>query len=286
MTNKVLLGGLVAAAVGVAFIAVTTPAWAGSLAQGGPWGNATPQALHTPVAPGTGQAGQMGALGQGRGGRWGATGTAATGGPSSGMQADHLSLLPAADPAGLTQTEIDGLLFMREEEKLAHDVYVTLYEQWGLTQFSRIAASEQMHTDSVKTLLDRYGIADPTSTEVGVFVNPTLQALYDDLVARGAVSAAEALKVGGLVEEVDIQDLDTRLAVNDQADIAAVYANLRSASESHLRAFANGLQAITGSAYQVQVLDAETVATILTGTSGNGFGAGNGTGLGGGPRRP
>ncbi len=282
MSTKYIVGGFVAAAVGIAFAALTLPAWA---QQGGPWANGTPQPLHTPVAPGTGPMSQTGMQGMmGRGGRWGSGGMAGnqTAMDPATMQANHLAQLPAADPAGLSQDETAGLLYMREEEKLAHDVYVTLGAQWGLTQFTRIANSEQMHTDAVKTLLDRYAIADPASAEVGVFVDPTLQALYTDLIARGSTSAAEALKVAGLIEEVDMQDLDARLAVNDQADIAQVYANLRSASEMHLRAFATGYLSQTGSAYTAQILDADAVAAILAGSNGHSYG-GN---MGGGPRRP
>jgi hypothetical protein len=127
-------------------------------------------------------------------------------------------------------------------------------------------------------------VADTTSTEPGVFVNADLQTLYNELVARGSQSAAEALQVGGLIEEVDIRDLDARLAANDQADIAIVYANLRTASESHLRAFAKGVAMTTGTAYKAQALSADAVAAILAGS--NGHGAGNGQGMGGGPRRP
>lgn len=284
MFNKIFFSGLIAAAVGVAFVAIALPVFA----QGGPWNNnGVQQMLHTPVAPGTGTTDPMGGM-MGQGGRWGGMSTGQAGADPATMQANHAALLPAADPAGLTQGEIDGLVYMREEEKLAHDVYVTLGDQWGLTQFSRIANSEQVHTDSVKTLLDRYGIADTASSEVGVFTNPDLQALYNDLIAQGSVSAAEALKVGGLIEEVDIQDLDTRIAANDQADIAAVYANLRSASEMHLRAFATGYQSTTGTAYTAQVLSADTVATILSGSNGHGNGGsgGHGGGMGGGPRHP
>lgn len=278
MFTKIFVSGLIAAAIGIAFVAVTLPVFA----QGGPWNNnGVQQMLHTPVAPGTGATNPMGGM-MGQGGRWGGMGAGQGSVDSTTMQANHVALLPAADPAGLTQSEIDGLVYMREEEKLAHDVYVTFADKWGLTQFSRIANSEQMHTDSIKTLLDRYGIADPASSEVGVFTNPDLQALYNDLVAKGTVSAAEALKVGGLIEEVDIQDLDARIATNDQADIATVYANLRSASEMHLRAFATGYQSATGTAYSAQVLSADAVATILSGSNGHG----NGGGMGGGPRRP
>lgn len=259
MNTKIILSSLLAASVGVAFVAMASPA----LAQGRPWRNEATK------APATAQnMNQTPALGQGNGGNAG-SGQHGTG-----------AALPAADPAGLTQAEIDALLFMREEEKLAHDVYVALYEQWGLTQFNSIAASEQAHTDAVKALLDRYGVVDTTATEPGVFVNTELQALYNDLVARGSGSAAEALSVGALIEEVDIADLDERIAQTDQADILAVFANLRSGSESHLRAFVRGYEAQTGTVYTPQVLDAETVAAILSGTNGQGNGAGDGTAIG------
>jgi len=41
--------------------------------------------------------------------------------------------------------EVKWLRFMREEEKLARDVYLKLFDTWKLTVFSRIARSEQRH---------------------------------------------------------------------------------------------------------------------------------------------
>ena len=79
---------------------------------------------------------------------------------------------PSAASGTLTADEIAGLQFMREEEKLAHDVYVTFYQQYGLTIFNNIASSEATHMAAVKTLLDRYGIADPAAGQpIGVFTN-------------------------------------------------------------------------------------------------------------------
>ncbi|MCP4143444.1 MAG: DUF2202 domain-containing protein [Chloroflexi bacterium] len=63
---------------------------------------------------------------------------------------------PAFSIGEISQAETDGLAFMREEEKLARDVYLTLYEQWELRPFSNIAESEQKHTDAVKNLLGPY----------------------------------------------------------------------------------------------------------------------------------
>jgi hypothetical protein len=147
--------------------------------------------------------------------------------------------LTAIPPSDLTAEESAGLLYMREEEKLARDVYNQMYTLWGQQVFQNIASSEQTHMDQVKLLLDRYGLADP-ALEPGKFTDPGLQALYDQLIAQGSVSSAEALKVGVLIEQTDISDLQTRLAQTDNADIQLVYNNLMSASYNHLSAFTGG----------------------------------------------
>lgn len=138
----------------------------------------------------------------------------------------------------LTQAEIDSLKYMREEEKLARDAYLTLYAKWHLPVFSNIANSEVMHMSKVKDLLDRYGLPDPAAGRpVGVFTNPVLQQLYDDLMAQGSQSPTEALKVGVTIEEVDIDDLQAYLTQTNKTDIIQVYTNLLNASYNHLNAF-------------------------------------------------
>jgi hypothetical protein len=177
--------------------------------------------------------------------------------------------LPGAS-GDLNAEEAAALLYMREEEKLAHDVYVTLYNQWGLAIFQNIANSEQTHTSAIKTLIERYGLVDPASTQVGVFSDPALQELYTTLVARGSQSLAEALKVGTAIEEIDILDLEKHLAETDQADIQQVYQNLLRGSGSHLRAFVSTLQAQTSETYQPQYLSQSAYQAILGSTNGKG----------------
>jgi len=184
--------------------------------------------------------------------------------------------LPAADAQGLSADEAAALLFMREEEKLARDLYNALAAEWDASTFSRIAQSEQAHMDALQTLLDRYGLADPASAQVGVFMDPALQALYDKLLASGRTSLSEALKAGAAVEEVDILDLESRLLLTDNADIRQVYENLRLGSENHLRAFVRALQAQTGEVYQPQYLSPEAYQSIVGGAAGNGRQAGRG----------
>lgn len=151
--------------------------------------------------------------------------------------------------SGLTQEtgtldliEKEGLIYMLEEEKLAHDVYVTLYEQWGVSIFQNIANSEQRHESQVESLIDKYSLENPVGDNpVGVFVNPELQQLYDDLIAQGSQSLTEALKVGVIIEETDIVDLQTYINQTDNADIQQVYERLLSGSENHLSAFTSNL---------------------------------------------
>ncbi len=145
----------------------------------------------------------------------------------------QLTAIPTSD---LSAEEAAALLYMREEEKLARDVYNQMYALWGQPTFQNIAASEQTHTDEIKLLLDRYALADP-ALDPGVFTDANLQALYNQLIAQGSVSLEEAMKVGVLVEETDIADLQARLAQTDNADIQLVYNNLMNASYNHLAAF-------------------------------------------------
>ena len=65
--------------------------------------------------------------------------------------------LMAAEP--ITEDVAATLQFMREEEKLAHDVYVVFSEMYAGEAsrskiFAQIAESEQRHTDAVKGLLE------------------------------------------------------------------------------------------------------------------------------------
>jgi hypothetical protein len=170
--------------------------------------------------------------GNGRGGN-------GNGGNGNGGYGGGQLQLTSIPPSDLTADESAALLYMREEEKLARDVYNQMFTLWGQRTFQNIASSEQTHMDQVKLLLDRYGLADP-ALDPGKFADPTLQALYDQLSAQGSVSLAEALKVGVLIEQTDIADLQARLAQTDNADIQLVYNNLLNGSYNHLSAFTGG----------------------------------------------
>lgn len=140
----------------------------------------------------------------------------------------------AADAPAQT---VATLTYMREEEKLARDVYTVLAGTSGDPRFARIAMSEQRHMDAVLRQLERYGISDPAAgLAPGEFRNDTLQRLYDRLVEQGTASPAAALAVGRTIERTDIADIDARID-EAPAPVARVLAHLRAGSERHLAAF-------------------------------------------------
>ena len=172
----------------------------------------------------------------------------------------------------LTQDEIEVVLFMREEEKLARDVYLTLYEKWDLILFNNIARSEQWHMDAVKTLIDRYGLKDPMLGEVGEFTNQNLQSLYDDLVIKGSQSISDALLVGGAIEEIDILDLQEGLKEISNPDVTRVFESLLRGSYSHLRAFVNTFNRQTAETYEPQYMTQNAFDEIIAQSNANGNG--------------
>jgi hypothetical protein len=158
----------------------------------------------------------------------------------SSFNASTLAATLASYPVQtLSAAESEGLVYMREEEELAHAVYVASAARWPtLPSFANIAPSEATHTAAVKTLLDRYQLADPLSgLPLGSFQAPLFQTLYTQLTTASEASQVEALKVGVQIEELDISDIAARQASVDNTDIALVYDNLLRGSRNHLRAY-------------------------------------------------
>ena len=165
--------------------------------------------------------------------------------------------------AAVTEEEIADLEYMREEEKLARDVYLSLYDVWGLGIFSKIAESEQTHTDAVRAKMEKYGLTDPVIDDtVGSFVNQDLQVLYDALVEQGSQSEEDALFVGCAIEEIDMIDLQEAIDRAEHRDIARIYQNLMRGSENHLRAFVGQVES-RGIVYTPRYISQETADQIL-----------------------
>lgn len=148
---------------------------------------------------------------------------------------DCKCVLSAPDHISLAEKEM--LIFTREEEKLARDVYISFSALYSIPVFEKIHKSEQIHMDKVLCLLIHYNIEDPASDLIGVFKDPLLQELYNTLISNGSVSLSEALKVGATIEDLDLVDLQECINQTENVAIITIFANLMCASGNHLRAF-------------------------------------------------
>jgi len=70
-------------------------------------------------------------------------------GEESAVLSETLKAQILSDTATLLPEEVEGLMLMREEEKMAHDVYSSFYDKFGLRVFANIANSESKHMEAV-----------------------------------------------------------------------------------------------------------------------------------------
>ncbi|MBN2597109.1 DUF2202 domain-containing protein [Labilibaculum sp.] len=187
------------------------------------------------------------------------------------MIAVNLKTVLSLETTVAGESEQEGLLLMREEELLAHDVYSLFADLYDVRIFSNITRSESTHAAAVLTLLNLFGIEDPSTGIAGEYKNETLQALYDELIEKGKLSVEEALKAGALIEEVDIKDLEDLMAETENEDILLVYDNLQRGSRNHLRAFVRVLSTY-GVVYEPTVLGEDNFNEIINSDTERGNG--------------
>lgn len=222
----------------------------------------------------------------------------ALGGGNSGTQGSFVDVCTCLTDnfpyEELSPAEIEALTFMREEEKMARDVYTAMAGLYDLPIFANIANAEQRHMNLVGCLLDKYDLADPIGDDVpGEFSNADIQTLYNNLLALGQTDLLSALTAGATIEDRDIADLLERTGNTDvnNEDILAVFTELTKASRNHMRAFVKKLAGLDVT-YVPQYITQEYFDSFINlpwekggsicGTCPNG-GPGNGNGNGNGP---
>jgi len=162
----------------------------------------------------------------------------------------------------LTKEQEEGLLYMREEEKLARDVYNYLYDKWQVNIFKNIAKSEQYHMDLLLEEVNLCKFDDPVLPEAGKFTNTHIQELYDALTAKGDKSLVDALEVGATVEDVDIYDLMNYSAKTTNQKLLDIYDKLTCGSRNHMRSFVSWLKN-EGKDYTPQFISKELYESII-----------------------
>ena len=182
-----------------------------------------------------------------------------------------INSMPVED---ISDSEIATLEYVREEEFLARDVYIKMYELYNIPVFNNISNSEFIHSTAMQALLEKYNLPDPGADhEIGVFNNPGIQDLYDALVEQGSASLQDAIIVGATIEDVDIADLIEHIDNDvDNQDIGYALLQLWRGSRNHTRAFYAHLN-FHGLTYTPQFITQEMYDQItITGWEiGNGF---------------
>lgn len=162
----------------------------------------------------------------------------------------------------LSNQEIENLQFLKEEEKLARDVYLFSYDLYTQNIFKNIANSEQSHMNSVSVLIEKYNIQDLSLDERGKFSNSELQKLYDDLTSLATKSIEDALIVGATIEDLDINDLNNFVSNSDHQDMVEMYELLNCGSRNHMRSFTNSLTNL-GLDYDPQFISLDEYISII-----------------------
>jgi hypothetical protein len=213
-------------------------------------------------------------------------------------------ILPAKGPGGggngpggggggtvLDINEETHLLFMRAEEKLAHDVYSVLGQEFPDYAFRNIVDSETNHTDSMIDALAAYSLDDPNIADgLGEFAEENFGEYFTvKFTALSTLQAEnqddrllEALKNGALIEELDMHDIvmcpvvivdadngigpdECGMDYTDEKLLVNKYDNLLEGSKKHLRAFVRQIESTFPDQipYTAQYLTQEEVDEIL-----------------------
>ena len=174
----------------------------------------------------------------------------------------------ASPTSVLTQDLKNAMAYMGNEERLAYDVYMNLYNYHNtnnniqISQLQNIAQnSEAKHISIVQDLVQKYDLGEDDLSNVetavadnsvtledmprGVYDVPAIQELYDLLYDKGIASKQAALEVGCMVEVVDIDDLDEFIKLAEEShaeDIVESFTITRHGSYKHYWAFDKGLK--------------------------------------------
>lgn len=162
----------------------------------------------------------------------------------------------------LTIGQKEDLQYLKEEEKLARDVYLYAFDKYAYRVFDNISKSEQTHMNRVTDILTAYQIEDLSLPERGKFTNPDLQKLYDDLTQLCDRSLEDALTAGATIEDLDINDIRDFAEKTEFEDVKNMYLSLECGSRNHMRAFSNNLSNL-GIVYNPQFISEDEYNEII-----------------------
>ena len=140
----------------------------------------------------------------------------------------------------LTSDQEQALADQAELEKLAQDAYLAFAESTGDPRFEHVAHAEAHHLAALRSLMERYGVEDPTEGLAdGEFSSDEVAERYRAAVDAGSGSLADALDTARELEQEDLDGLNDAADGLDAPDVEQVYEHLTVSSERHLEVFSD-----------------------------------------------
>lgn len=162
----------------------------------------------------------------------------------------------------LTTDEIEFIYAVREDEKLAHNLYIYFVTQYPTArQLANIGNAEINHITTIERVFTYYEIDFPTLGQPGVFTDENRQAIYTRLTAQGS-TLHEAYQVMAALEEENIVIYSKVASELTNPNLQLIINNLAQSSENHFKVLVNQITA-WGSIYTPTLLEASQYEEIL-----------------------
>lgn len=181
-------------------------------------------------------------------------------GTSMMTRANITPVMEATSP--LTADETEFLYAIREDEKIAHDVYAAFSALYPAAKtISKIMTAESSHISAAEAVLDYYEIEYPPLSDTGIFEDADRQALYNDLITKGT-TLIKAYGTMALMEEETVYAYKSIQNQLTNSNLSLLLSQLIKASSNHLRATVRQVVKLGGS-YSPAYLSDEEYQTII-----------------------
>jgi len=177
-----------------------------------------------------------------------------------------LNALEAIPTSELSEQEAANLIFLAETYRMVSDVEEYAVNKWSMDNFRQMIDTRSELDGQFDILRERYPFE---AGQEGVYSDVGIQSAYELSMMLIEMDKASAYQGLAYAVEFQINALTERIGNADNADTQYVYQNLMTRAENHLRNMASAFQTESGLEYQAQLISAEMLTSILSGSVGN-----------------
>jgi len=146
-----------------------------------------------------------------------------------------------------------SIIYIREGAQLSRDINLLFEAAWQAQVFRDAAERQKQALRATDLLIDRHGLP-AASAEPGIYQDEQFSRLYGQFAEEGSASLPAALAAAAVLEELNILDLQTRMAQTEKADIRLVYQHLLKIASANLWSFSRAIERFGGAAYEPRYL--------------------------------